>query len=130
MMAAPMAAKPITSAITCRCRDARSKRIASPPPTPRSWPADAKSLVDGLAALDGHDQRDAHAQDRRADQQQVVGADLLDGERRERRAHRAAEAGAAADEAEQPLRLPRVVDVVGERPELADQQNAEDQAET
>ena len=32
-------------------------------------------------------------------------------------------------EAEQPLGLARVVDVVGQRPELADQQDAEDQAE-
>ncbi len=44
-------------------------------------------------------------------------------------AHGAAQAGAAADEAEQPLGLTRVVDVVGQRPELADQQDAEDQAE-
>ena len=47
----------------------------------------------------------------------------------ERRAHRAPEAGAAADEAEQPLGLARVVDIVGERPELADQQDTEDQPE-
>ena len=44
-----------------------------------------------------------------------------------RRAGGAAEAGAAADEAEDALGLPRVVDVVGQRPELADQQDAEDQ---
>ena len=36
---------------------------------------------------------------------------------------------AAADEPEQPLGLARVVDVVGQRPELADEQDAEDQAE-
>ena len=35
---------------------------------------------------------------------------------------------AAADEPEQPLGLPRIVDDVGERPELADEQDAEDQA--
>ncbi len=46
---------------------------------------------------------------------------------RERRAHRAAEARATADEAEQPLGLPRIVDVVGQRPELADQQHRQDQ---
>ena len=58
----------------------------------------------------------------------VFCAELLDQERREAGAHGAAEAGAAADEAEQPLGLARIVDVVGERPELADEQ-AEDQAE-
>ena len=35
---------------------------------------------------------------------------------------------AAADEAEQPLGLARVVDAVGERPELADEQGAEKEA--
>ena len=57
-------------------------------------------------------------------------ADRLDQERGQRRAGRAAEAGAAADEAEQPLGLPRIVDVVGERPELADQQDRRGSAPT
>ena len=47
---------------------------------------------------------------------------------REGRTGDAAERRAAADEAEQPLRLPRVVDDVGERPELADQQDARGQS--
>ena len=46
---------------------------------------------------------------------------------RERRARDAAERRAAADEPEQALGLPRVVHDVGERPELADEQDAEDQ---
>ena len=37
--------------------------------------------------------------------------------------------GAAADEAEEPLGLPRIVDGVGQRPELADEQDGEDEAE-
>ena len=48
----------------------------------------------------------------------------LDGDRRDGRAQRAAETGAAADEPEQALGLPGVVDVVGQRPELADEQDA------
>ena len=44
-------------------------------------------------------------------------------ERDDRRTRRAAEAGAAADEAEDALGLARIVDVVGQRPELADQQD-------
>ena len=62
---------------------------------------------------------------RRARQQQVDGADRRGGDR-ERAAGDAAERRAAADEAEQPLGLPRVVDEVGERPELADEEHAED----
>ena len=44
-------------------------------------------------------------------------------------ARRAAEARAAADEPEEPLGVARVVDVVRERPELADEQHAENQTE-
>ena len=47
----------------------------------------------------------------------------------DRRAGDAAEAGAAADEAEDPLGLPGVVDEIGKRPELADEQDAEDRPE-
>jgi hypothetical protein len=48
---------------------------------------------------------------------------------REAGTERAAQARAAADEAEDTLGLAGVVDVVGERPELADEQNAEDLTE-
>ena len=67
--------------------------------------------------------------DRRADEQHVARADRLHQERGQRRAGRAAKARAAADEAEHALGLPRVVDVVGQRPELADEQHREDQAD-
>ena len=78
------------------------------------------------AARHEHHDREADDHDRRAEQQHVLRADRLDQERRQRRAGRAAEAGAAADEAEDALGLPRIVDVVGERPELADQQDRQD----
>ena len=41
----------------------------------------------------------------------------------------AAQTGAGTDEAEQPLGLPGVVDLVGQRPELADEEEAEDLTE-
>ena len=49
----------------------------------------------------------------------------FDGDRGDRRAKRAAETGAATDETEETLGLPGVVDVVGQRPELADEQHPE-----
>ena len=61
------------------------------------------------------------AEDGRADEEHVVAADLVDQHAQDRGAERAAQAGAAADEAEQPLGLARVVDLVGQRPELADE---------
>ena len=66
---------------------------------------------------------------RRADQQQVVRAERSGGERQQRRSGDAAQARAGADETEQALGLPRVVDLVGQRPELADQEDAHDQPE-
>ncbi len=80
-----------------------------------------------LALQDEGDDEEAEAHDRGADQQHLLGAERFDQKRREARAGRAAEAGAAADEAEDALGLPRIVDVVGQRPELADQEEAEDQ---
>ena len=74
-----------------------------------------------------HD-HDAGRQHDGADEKQIH-ADVFDDQGRDARAERAAQAGAAADEAEQPLRLPRVVDVVGQRPELADEDDAEHLAE-
>ena len=62
---------------------------------------------------------------RRAPEQQRVGADRLDDERGEARAGHAAEHDAAPDEPEEPLCLPRIVDAVGERPELADDKDPE-----
>ena len=54
-------------------------------------------------------------------------ADPIDGRLlRERVACDAAERRAAADEPEQPFRLARVVDDVGKRPELADEEHAQD----
>ena len=51
---------------------------------------------------------------------------LLDDRRDDRRPDGAAQAGAGADEAEQPLGLTGVVEVVGQRPELADEEHAQD----
>ena len=68
-------------------------------------------------------------EDGRADEQHVVAADLIDQRPQDRGAERAAQTGAAADEAEEPLGLPRVVDLVGQRPELADEKHTEQQAE-
>ena len=90
---------------------------------------DRRQAADVVAPEDEDDDAGAARQGRGAHQQQVDAADLVDQQLREAGAERAAEAGAAADEAEQPLGLARVVDVVGERPELADEQNAEDLAE-
>jgi len=56
-------------------------------------------------------------------------ADLFDHERRDRGAERTTQTGAATDEPEGPFRLPRVVEIVGERPELADEEDPENQAE-
>ncbi len=74
-----------------------------------------------------HDRR-AHRKSDRADQEHGVRADPLDKRRSHRRAGETAQAGARADEPEDPLRLARVVDVVGQRPELTDEQNADDRA--
>ena len=64
-----------------------------------------------------------------AEEEQRVGADPFGDERGNARARQPAERRAAADEPEEPLGLSRIVDGVGQRPELADQQNGEDQTE-
>ena len=76
-----------------------------------------------FAGCDVPDQGGAHDHQRGADQQQICGSETL-GVGCERGPRYAAERRAAADEPEQPLRLARVVDEVGDRPELADQQHA------
>ena len=75
------------------------------------------------------DDRHARRQDGRADEEQVVRSELSDRELGDRVAQRTAQAGPAADQAEQPLGLARVVDVVGQRPELTDEKNPENLAE-
>jgi hypothetical protein len=82
-----------------------------------------------LAADHPHDDAETHGQDGRTHQQHRVLPELLHQQRRQAGAHGAAEAGAAANQAEQALRLARVVDIVGDRPELADREQAEDKAE-
>ena len=69
------------------------------------------------------------ARNDRAEQHEGVGAERLGDERGDAGAREPAERGPAADEAEDALGLPRVVDGVGQRPELTDQENREDQAE-
>ena len=127
-IAAPAAAQPITSAMIFRWSrfGEQTERLAS---------ADAL-LVDiavagqrRLTAEDRIDDEDAQAEHRSADEQHVVAADLVDQHAQDRRAHGAAQARAAADEAEESLGLPRVVDLVGQRPELADEEQAKQQAE-
>ena len=73
---------------------------------------------------DRRDERHAGDQGESAPQQQRVGADGLDDEGGQARAGHAAEHDAAADEPEQPLGLPGIVDAVGEGPELADDKDA------
>ena len=82
-----------------------------------------------VAADDAHDDEQAHHHDAGAHEQHRLGAEFFDESRGDGRAGGAAQAGAAADQPEQTLGLARVVDVVGQRPELADEQNAEDQPE-
>ncbi len=77
---------------------------------------------DMFAPLNGDHQCYAGTQNRRAHQQQVVGAELFHGDRREAGSCRPSKARAAANEPEQSLRLTRIVDVIGERPELTDEQ--------
>ena len=79
------------------------------------------------AASTQHDD-EAHAERAAATSEQVVGADRARVVAGKARPDDAAEAGAAADEAEQALRLARIEDDVGERPELADEQAAREHA--
>ena len=84
----------------------------------------------GLRLAPENDRDDGHAGEEGecAPQQQGVGADRLDDRGGQERARHAAEHHASADEPKQPLRLSRIVDAVGQRPELADQQDAEERA--
>ncbi len=77
-----------------------------------------------LARDDGPHDEEAEDEEGRADQQQVLGPDGLGELARHARADDAAEARAAADESERPFGLPGLGDVVGECPELTDQQAA------
>ena len=88
-----------------------------------------RGVVHVVSAEHQHHDARAPREDQRTHQEELLQADRLDDGRGDGGADGAAEAGAAADEAEEPLRLPRVEDVVRQRPELADQQDAEDQAE-
>ncbi len=72
------------------------------------------------------DDRDARQQQDSAHEDHRVRADLLDQQRQRGGSGHAAQTGAAADEPKEPLGLTRVVDVVGERPELADQKQTHD----
>ena len=78
---------------------------------------------------DQHREPGAQKEDARAAEQQVLGPQPANDESGQAGSGHAAQARPAADEAEDALGLPRVVDVVGERPELADEQQAEDEAE-
>ncbi len=122
MMAAPIEAKPITSAMICRCFELRRSWNASAALTPFSFlpGRDDSGRTLSRPMISAHDER-AQEHQGRARQQQVDGAERGRGDG-ERVAGDAAERRAAADEPEQPLGLPRVVDDVGERPELADEQ--------
>ncbi len=127
MIAAPTAAKLITSAMICRCFDSRSSSNASRALTPFSlFTADDGVGLDALAPDDHDHEHGAECHQRGARQDQV---DRTNSRRvrRQRRTGDAAERSASADEPEQPLGLARVVDDVGKRPELTDQQDTEDQ---
>ncbi len=80
-----------------------------------------------IGADDAHHDGQAHGQDGGADEQHRRRAQFLDQRRGDGGTERPAQTGAAADETEQALGLARVVDVVGQGPELADEQDAEHQ---
>ena len=88
-----------------------------------------RALPVGSVAGDAQNDRRARRQDGRADEEQVVRSELSDRELGDRVAERTAQAGPAADQAEQPLGLACIVDVVGQRPELTDEKNPENLAE-
>ena len=129
MMAAPMAANVITMAMICRWREPRSRASASPPLTPSSSPVLAASLVPARSLLRTMQTTISKQTARIAalTSSIVVVPSSVDQRGGDRRAGGTAQAGAAADQPEQALGLPGVVDVVGQGPELADQQDAEDQ---
>ena len=91
--------------------------------------ADARFVHDGadrMTSADHDDNGQASAESERTHQHEVRRADCVDIGRDDGSPGGASQAGACADEAEQPLGLTGVVDVVRQRPELADQENAED----
>ena len=112
----------------CRCRDDRSRRSASPPLTLSSSPVfDASEVPADFSRRTIATTIARHTSMTPAPISIIVREPTdSDQERGQPCAHRAAEAGAAADEPEDALGLARIVDVVGERPELADQQDRQD----
>ena len=78
---------------------------------------------------DLQDEDDADGQRDRADEKKIVRADRLDSRRGDSGANRSTQAGTATDQTKESLRLPGVVDVVGQSPELAEEQDAEDLSE-
>ncbi len=74
------------------------------------------------------DEHRAEAQRARAPEQHRIRADGVHDERRQCRAGHATQRDATAHEPEQSLGLPRIVDAVCERPELTDEQDADDGA--
>jgi hypothetical protein len=116
-----------TTTSTRSCRDCqRTQRLAS---SNSAILVEFRVLPVGAVAGDAQNDRRARRQDGRADEEQVVRSELSDRELRDRVAQRTAQAGPAANQAEQPLGLACVVDVVGQRPELTDEKNP-DLAET
>ena len=127
---APIAAKAITAAMICRCRLLISSRKPSAPPTSDSSPVDvtpassmspARRMI--ITTMPTQMKRSVALTSSR-----LLVPTCCDHEGEDRRPGDAAEAGAAADEAEDALGLARIVDLVGERPELADEEDPEDQA--
>ena len=84
--------------------------------------------ADRVAGADGPDDDDADDENGRRHEQEVVGSDLLDDGGRDLRTQGAAQARTGPDEPEEPLGLPGVIEIVGQRPELADEQDPQDQA--
>ena len=86
-------------------------------------------VVSMRQAHDLQDEDDADGQRDRTDEKKIVRADRLDSRRGDSGANRSTQAGTATDQTKESLRLPGVVDVVGQSPELAEEQDAEDLSE-
>ena len=84
--------------------------------------------VEPRALLNLEDEKETDREDSGAEQDEVHRAEGRREENHEPGAHHAPDRRARPDEAEDPLRLARVVDVVRERPELADQEEPEKEA--
>jgi hypothetical protein len=106
----------------------QGERIADADPGLLARRGDAGQLHVPPVLEDVEHDAHAHREQRRAHEQQVRRAHHLR-ELQQAGAHDPAKARSAADEPEDAFGLPRVEDVVGERPELADEEDAEDQAE-